>query len=57
MLLGNEAFADAADPTIGFPTDSLEYGSIASSIFAFHWGENLQISRSPCQRISRVLAP
>ncbi len=35
MLLGNEAYADACDPTIGFATDSAEYGSIASSIFAF----------------------
>lgn len=35
LLLGNEAFADAADPTIGFPTTSQEYGSLASSIFAF----------------------
>jgi hypothetical protein len=33
-LLGNEAVADAVDPTIGFSTSS-EYGSIASSIFAF----------------------
>lgn len=35
MLLGNEAFADAADPTIGFPTGSAEYGTEASTIFAF----------------------
>lgn len=34
-LLGNEAVADAADPTIGFTTSSAEYGSTASSIFAF----------------------
>ena len=34
-LLGNEAFADAADPTIGFTTDSINYKSLASSIFAF----------------------
>ena len=34
-LLGNEAMADAADPTIGFTTSSAEYGSTASSIFAF----------------------
>jgi hypothetical protein len=34
-LLGNEAVADAADPTIGFTTTSSEYGSAASSIFAF----------------------
>ncbi len=34
-LLGNEAYADAADPTIGFGTQSGEYGTAASSIFAF----------------------
>jgi hypothetical protein len=34
MLLGNEAYADAQDPTIGFDTDS-EIGSLASSIFTF----------------------
>lgn len=34
-LLGNEAFADAADPLIGFSTDSGGYGSLATSIFAF----------------------
>jgi len=33
-LLGNEAMADAADPTIGFTTSD-GYGSLASSIFAF----------------------
>jgi hypothetical protein len=35
MVLGNEAFADAADPTIGFRTDSAVYGTLAPSIFAF----------------------
>jgi len=35
MVLGNEAYADAQDPTIGFGTTSLEYGAAASSIFAF----------------------
>ncbi|MBX3744870.1 MAG: hypothetical protein KF833_06125 [Verrucomicrobiae bacterium] len=35
LLLGNEAFADAADPTIGLTTDSESLGSLASSIFAF----------------------
>ena len=34
-LLGNEAYADASDPTIGFGSGSKEYGSLASSIFAF----------------------
>lgn len=35
MLLGNEAYADAADPTIGFRTDNLGYGTLAPSIFTF----------------------
>lgn len=35
LLLGNEAFADAADPTIGFTTQSNAYGSVAPSIFCF----------------------
>ncbi|MCK4707516.1 MAG: hypothetical protein KAU21_02780, partial [Gammaproteobacteria bacterium] len=34
MLLGNEAYADAQDPTIGFDTGS-EFGSLASSMFSF----------------------
>ncbi len=34
LLLGNEAFGDAADPTIGFDTGSV-YGNAAPSIFAF----------------------
>jgi probable HAF family extracellular repeat protein len=35
LLLGNEAYADAQDPTIGFGTSSGEYGTLAPSIFAF----------------------
>ena len=35
MLLGNEAYADAQDPTIGFGSSSADYGSLSSSIFAF----------------------
>ncbi len=35
MLLGNEAWADAQDPTIGFGTQSGVYGNLAPSIFAF----------------------
>ena len=35
MLLGNEAYADAADPTIAFGTDDKQYGSEASSIHCF----------------------
>ncbi len=35
VLLGNDAMADAADPTIGFTTSSDTYGATASSIFAF----------------------
>lgn len=34
-LLGNEAYADAADPTIAFGTDDGEYGAEATSIHAF----------------------
>ena len=34
MLLGNEAFGDALDPTIGFDTAG-EFGTAAPSIFAF----------------------
>ena len=35
VLLGNEAYADASDPTIGFTTASGEYGNLASSLFTF----------------------
>ncbi len=35
MLLGNEAYQDALDPTIGFGTASGEYGTLAPTIFAF----------------------
>lgn len=35
MLLGNEAYADAADPTIAFGTDDGQYGSEASSLHSF----------------------
>lgn len=35
LLHGNEAFADAFDPTIGLTTDSTALGSMASSVFAF----------------------
>ena len=34
-LLGNEAYNDALDPTIGFGSDSVEYGSLAPTIFTF----------------------
>ena len=34
-LLGNEAYNDALDPTIGFGSDSIEYGSLAPTIFCF----------------------
>jgi len=34
-LLGNEAYADAADPTIGFGTDDGVYGAEATSIHCF----------------------
>ena len=35
MLLGNEAYQDALDPTIGFGTGSAEYGALAPAIHAF----------------------
>ena len=35
MLLANEAYSDASDPTIALGTTSVEFGSRASSIFAF----------------------
>ncbi|HKX60671.1 MAG TPA: hypothetical protein VJS65_02490, partial [Verrucomicrobiae bacterium] len=35
MLLGNEAFADASDPTIAFGTDDGQFGAEASSIHCF----------------------
>jgi hypothetical protein len=35
MLLGNEAYADASDPTIAFGTDDGTYGSEASSLHCF----------------------
>ncbi|MDY7095569.1 MAG: hypothetical protein SX243_21545 [Acidobacteriota bacterium] len=34
-LLGNEAYADAQDPMIGFGTDSGVYGTLAPAIFSF----------------------
>ena len=34
-LLGNEAYTDSLDPTIGFDTESGEYGSLAPTIFSF----------------------
>jgi len=35
QAIGNEAYADAVDPTIGFSTKSAEYGNMAPSVFAF----------------------
>jgi hypothetical protein len=35
FLLGNEATADAADPTIGIRSSSASYGTLAPSIFTF----------------------
>jgi probable HAF family extracellular repeat protein len=63
MLLGNEAYADAQDPTIGFGTASLEYGSSASSIFAFQnqldslLEEELVLLRGRDDRAAGVGAP
>ena len=35
MLVGNEAWADAANPTIGIGTKDRTYGDIATALFAF----------------------
>jgi hypothetical protein len=35
MLLGNEAYSDALDPTIGFSTKSGELGTLAPAVFSF----------------------
>jgi len=35
LLVGNEAYADAANPTIGIGTKDREYGDIATALFAF----------------------
>ena len=35
MQLGNEGFADAANPTIAFDTQSGEFGNVATALFAF----------------------
>ena len=35
LAVGNEAYADAVDPTIGFSTKSAEYGNMAPSVFSF----------------------
>lgn len=35
MLLGNEAYSDSQNPTIGYGSDSVQYGSLAPSVFAF----------------------
>ena len=35
MLVGNEAYADAANPTIGIGTKDNTYGDIATALFAF----------------------
>ncbi len=35
MMLGNEAWADAANPTIGAGTKDNNYGSVATALFAF----------------------
>ena len=34
-LLGNEAYSDAQDPTIGFGSDSVDYGHLAPAVFTF----------------------
>jgi len=34
-LLGNEAYGDAMDPTIGHGSDSVDYGALSTSAYAF----------------------
>ena len=35
MMVGNEAYADAANPTIGIGTKDKTYGDIATALFSF----------------------
>ncbi len=35
VLLGHEAYTDAVDPTIGFGSNSVEYGSLAPAVHTF----------------------
>ncbi|PXA05115.1 hypothetical protein DDZ13_03905 [Coraliomargarita sinensis] len=35
MLLGNEAYADAKNPTIGHGSNSVDYGNLAPTVFTF----------------------
>jgi hypothetical protein len=35
MILGNEAYADAANPTIAYSTNDGRFGDVATSLFAF----------------------
>ena len=35
MMYGNEAYADAANPTIGIGTKDRTYGEVATALFAF----------------------
>ena len=63
MLLGNEAYADAADPTIGFRTDGTGYGTLAPAIFAFQnqldslLEEELVLLRGRDDRAASVRSP
>ena len=44
MLLGNEAYTDAQDSTIGFTTDDPSYGALAPTIFTFQNQLDSQLS-------------
>ncbi|HMO64787.1 MAG TPA: hypothetical protein PKE47_06130, partial [Verrucomicrobiota bacterium] len=63
FLLGNEAVADAADPTIGFRTSSAGYGTLAPSIFTFQnqldslLEEEIVLLRGRDDRSATVRAP
>lgn len=63
VLLGNEAYAEASDPTVGFSTGSAQFGSLASSIFAFQDEEDtlldqeLALLRGRDDKATTVKAP
>ncbi len=44
MLLGNEAYSDALDPTIGLGTGSVEYGKFAPAVWSFQNQESSLLS-------------
>jgi hypothetical protein len=59
MLLGNEAYSDAIDPTIGFGSNTADYGHAAANLFSFQnqlpslLDEELALLRGRSQSYSR----